>query len=565
MPAVPLKIQAKNCKCFGEEAQGVEAIYPINLIIGKNNSGKSALLDIVQYVTNPGSVNLVGHKGLRPEVFLTKPINNNEIAATFSNSTSGGGVPGANFFEYGSKWLNKPITVKLNVDQKQFVSIDPPFDIPANLIDQHHFHDNLVKNFQNPIEHKTFKKLAAERNIVPEGENTMQLLPDGAGASNIIQHFVNTASLGKRALVEVDLLNALNSIFGPEARFDRILPQKLDDGRWEIYLEEQDKGIISLSNSGSGLKTVILVLINLLLVPKLEGNGSLGNFIFAFEELENNLHPSLQRKLLLYIREVALRENCKIFLTTHSNVVIDLFSKDEEAQIIHIKNNGITASAKKVETYLDSSGILDDLDFRASDLLQSNGVVWVEGPSDRTYFNKWVELWAGGALKEGVHYQCLLYGGKLLAHLTASTDELEEAISILKVNRNCILIMDSDKNAAQGKINATKTRIKEEIETIQGMAWITKGKEIENYLPQEALKAHFNNDNLPELEQFKKFPEFLNEVVAEGEGDKFSDNKVLFAERLTPLLSKEMLEGVLDLNEKIEEACKRIKEWNKLV
>ena len=40
----------------------------------------------------------------------------------------------------------------------------------------------------------------------------------------------------------------------------------------------------------------------------------------------------------------------------------------------------------QVDTYRDSCHILDDLEARASDLLQANGIVWVEGPSDRIYF-----------------------------------------------------------------------------------------------------------------------------------------------------------------------------------
>ena len=33
--------------------------------------------------------------------------------------------------------------------------------------------------------------------------------------------------------------------------------------------------------------------------------------------------------------------------------------------------------------------MLNDLDVRASDLLQSNGIIWVEGPSDRIYIKRW--------------------------------------------------------------------------------------------------------------------------------------------------------------------------------
>ncbi|WP_427910467.1 AAA family ATPase [Shewanella algae] len=39
-----LEIKFKNYKCFSEEA-GFDAIQRVNLIIGRNNSGKSSLLN----------------------------------------------------------------------------------------------------------------------------------------------------------------------------------------------------------------------------------------------------------------------------------------------------------------------------------------------------------------------------------------------------------------------------------------------------------------------------------------------------------------------------------------
>src|SRR5262249_14330420 len=159
-------------------------------------------------------------------------------------------------------------------------------------------------------------------------------------------------------------------------------------------------------------------------------------------ELENNLHPALQRRLLTYLRQVAETEGCRFFLTTHSSVAIDLFARDSLAQIIHVTHDTRKAAAKRVTTYIDNRGVLDDLGVRASDILQANGIVWVEGPSDRLYFNRWVEVVSHGELTEGVHYQCVFYGGKVLAHLSGAEPDINptEALKILRVNRNAILI-----------------------------------------------------------------------------------------------------------------------------
>ncbi|WP_175475281.1 hypothetical protein [Butyrivibrio sp. ob235] len=47
--------------------------------------------------------------------------------------------------------------------------------------------------------------------------------------------------------------------------------------------------------------------------------------------------------------------------------------------------------------------------------------------------------------------------------------------------------MDSDKRTTQAHINKTKKRVRDEFKKAGLYCWITKGKEIENYLPAEAM------------------------------------------------------------------------------
>src|SRR4029077_1139622 len=115
--------------------------------------------------------------------------------------------------------------------------------------------------------------------------------------------------------------------------------------------------------------------------------------------------------------------NFLTFLTTHSSAAIDMFAKDSDAQIIHVRHDGKAANATRAQTYVENAGVIDDLDIRASDLLQANSIIWVEGPSDRIYINRWILLWSDGQLKEGIHYQCMFYGGRLLAHLEACSPD----------------------------------------------------------------------------------------------------------------------------------------------
>jgi hypothetical protein len=552
---IKMSIKGRSFKSIGEEAVGFEEIYPINIIIGRNNVGKSTLLDLIQRMIQPGD--MPSHKGNPSEILLTKPVSREEIVATFPDNRSGGNIP-RNHLEHGLKWIDSPLTVRLiHNSDLQFVSIEP------ELSPGEEYRERLGKVFQNHFHGKLFRRIRADRDIGPEIHGGVDVLENGLGTTNLVQIFYND-STRDRTLVTEKLLEALNKIFSPDLTFQEIVVSRNPNDNFEIYLREENKGLIRLSDSGSGLKTVILVLVNLLLIPAYTGEP-LSKYVFAFEELENNLHPGLQRKLFNYIREVASNESSFFFITTHSNIVIDLFNKDEEAQIIHVTHNGEFSTARKVITYIENRGILDDLDVRASDLLQANGIVWVEGPSDRLYFNRWVELWSEGELREGIHYQCVFYGGRLLSHLTALAEEAEgeNNIDILKVNKNGILMLDSDKISENDELNDTKNRLISEIGSIEGYSWTTYGRTIENYIPQEAINTTFNSTEYKLVPTFLKFEEHLEKIKV-NEGVKFLKNKVLFAEKILPSLTKANIQEVLDMRERMDEVCSRIKTWNSI-
>jgi predicted ATP-dependent endonuclease of OLD family len=60
------------------------------VLIGRNNSGKSSLLDLIDYISSrkKGYLVLSGYKGKEPEVMLTKPLTESEIKMVFPENTS---------------------------------------------------------------------------------------------------------------------------------------------------------------------------------------------------------------------------------------------------------------------------------------------------------------------------------------------------------------------------------------------------------------------------------------------------------------------------------------------
>jgi putative ATP-dependent endonuclease of OLD family len=559
-------LKIRNYKCFGDEFQGFDSIMPVNVIVGRNNTGKSTLLELVQYAILPFDLAPLAHKGAQPEVLLEATLSVGEVRKVFRPGSHDNGFPrDVDHWTVGERCVGKKLAVLLPATQsnaaRHFVRIEE--DLPDYAKP---FEGQLAQRLTNPFSSKVFRRLRAERSIQAEGDNDRGLQEDGSGATNIIQRFINKASLPSE-LVEQKLLEELNRIMEPDASFTDIVVQQRDNGQWEIYLEEKEKGRIALSQSGSGLQTALMLTILLYLVPYAE-KRSLNDYVFALEEMENNAHPALQRRLFHYMRSIAGPDGPLFFITTHSSVVIDLLSTDPQAQLIHVTHDGCEAKTSRVEAYTECRGVLDDLDVRASDLLQANGVIWVEGPSDRLYFNRWIQLWTDNQLQEGVHYQCVFYGGRLLAHLSArSPDDQEcgeeQALRILRVNRNALILIDSDRESAEEMLNDTKTRIIQEMDSIGAMRWITKGREVENYIPPATIASLYGRDSVRAVADYESFSSYLDEIQ-EGQASRFVSGKVLFAEKICRLLRKEDIESFSDLTQRLDEACERIKKWNGL-
>jgi predicted ATP-binding protein involved in virulence len=556
-------LRFENYKSFGPGFVGFDSLASTNVIIGRNNSGKSALLDVVEFACNhaKGIPNFLYHASNPSRVAFSTQLPENVVKAVFQPNASHGPFSG-NHWQVGRQLVGARIDILCMGTIGRLLSLERNLDHTTRH-SLNEYYERLAQSVENPFKNKLFQRLSAERDIIPETlSGDLEIKRNGQGFTSVVARFL-TKFEHPTDLVAVKMLEALNTIFAPDASFTSISVQQYGDGPWEIFLNERGKGTIPLAHSGSGLKTILLVVGFFVLLPHLKGKA-LSNFIFAFEELENNLHPALQRRLLQYITDLARKHETLVLITTHSNVVIDLYSRDREAQILHVTHLGGKSQVRRVQTYVDNCGVLDDLDVRASDLLQANGVVWVEGPSDRLYFNRWIELATDGELSEGTHYQCVFYGGRLLAHLSASdpTVDADEVVQIFRVNRNAMLMIDSDKKAAGTPLNSTKQRLVSEIESLGGLAWVTSGREIEHYLPINAIQSRFPDAHDPPT-QFRDFSEYLDELQP-GEGKRFERNKVLFAETMTPALTKESINATLDLSNRLQATIALIRKWNGL-
>ena len=561
--------------CFKKDWVGFDTIKPINVIIGRNNSGKSQLLDLVKVLCEShieSTVWKIQCRGKLDEALL-KTI--------FPENTTGGYLQGNHWTEHGIHLISAEISWEISGGSTLQVNwldesvVQSPFGEESTRA-----RTSVVARAANRPTHKLsgtrFRRLLADRDIRPEHEHTeLALNPNGEGASNIIRRFIlSSAKELPREVIQENLRSALNEIFHNDGDFSEIEANVHDEAseelinRWEVYLGEKSKGLVPLSQSGSGLKTVILVLLNLLVVPKIEKREAC-EYTFAFEELENNLHPALLRRLLIYLENFAVKQECAVFLTTHSSTALDVFGISDNAQIIHVSHDGEGAQATRVSAQFDQLSVVSELGAKPSDLLQANGIIWVEGPSDRVYLNRWIQIHSDGAYSEGRDYQCAFYGGSLLARtqfMPADGQADNKLANLLRVNPNIVVVCDSDRRAKGAHVKDRVKRIRKEVGQIPNAhIWVTKAKEIENYIPGSVLEAVFEKHQLPDPDQYDNFfprKGARNKSYVSAHLKRKSISKVDLAMLAAEQMTKENMTARFDWDKQVRKVVEKIREWN---
>ncbi len=205
-----------------------------------------------------------------------------------------------------------------------------------------------------------------------------------------------------------------------------------------------------------------------------------------------------------------------------------------------VKVKGYFTTVKKIHS--DAYSILDNLGSKGSDLLQANGIIWVEGPSDVIYIKKWLEMYESENKKShfesGREYEFQMFGGTLLDSLCLiksggnEEEEYKKLVSMFSFSRNAFVIMDSDAVfkddgiiADKSKFKNAKQFIKKQFESFKEKGrnnielWYKEGnaeiRTIESYLDHESRKM--NNDN----------KSWTKKIAAQKITESWGDNKKL--------------------------------------
>jgi len=245
-------IRFKGYKVFpNDQYAEIENISRVNVVIGKNNCGKTSLLDIFETIYN--------HKmTIKPgldveEITLEIPFDHEMVDSVFSGYSGIGSWNKSSLSKYVDGKLF-PVSLKIGnsfeISDKSLESLSHHLNSANRLL------ASRQKNYR-------FRKITAERNIFPEAEGDMVLYSDGTGASNLIATFLNDSNY-EESVIESEFLSALNRIMQPEAEYVSIRVQQVTYGSqrlWEVFLQEKGFHRVPLSKSGSGLISIKAIII----------------------------------------------------------------------------------------------------------------------------------------------------------------------------------------------------------------------------------------------------------------------------------------------------------------
>lgn len=368
----------------------------LNLLVGENDSGKTAIIDAIKFVVGTQSNDWIKLYEEDFHINKTTGIKSDwlKIECLFKGLET---HEAAAFLEWIS--LNEKeeyilkLTLNARISQKSANSFNILYDIKAGIDDEgtilnaearERIRATYLKPLRDAEAELAPKKgsrlsqiLSAYKIFKVAGKHKLETIMDDAN-TNIEDYFtkeegkevlqtINDEYLKEFAIGDKDLTSQFKLT---EAGLKRIL-EKL-----ELKIGNSDDA--NSTSLGLGSNNLLFIATELLLLKKEDYPGLKMALV---EEIEAHLHPQSQLNLIEFLNNNSAQLGFQLILTTHSPT---LASKIDINNLILCKN-GNAFSLQKAQTKLSSGDYLflrRFLDDTKANLFFANGVIIVEGPAE---------------------------------------------------------------------------------------------------------------------------------------------------------------------------------------
>lgn len=376
----------------------------LNLLVGENDSGKTAIIDAIKFVLGTHSNDWLK---LEKEDFYSSDGNiyatEIKIICIFKDLSQD---EAAMFLEWlsienGAYYLK--LTFKAKRKEKSNSISEIFYDIKAGEDEESGVMNGEARNKLKVTYLKPLRD--AEYELAPrKGSRLSQILANydifqtEQGENHTLVDIMNNANTSVNDYFEnkegKEILETINDKYLKDFSLtNNGLKSKLDITRNELgkILEKLElKGFTAndVGNLGLGSNNLLFIAAEMLL---LKGSNYTGLKLSLIEEIEAHLHPQSQINLIDFLNKESEKLGIQSIITTHSN---SLASKVDLNNLIICKN-GKAFSLRKGETKLNAGDyefLRRFLDDTKANLFFANGVIMVEGDAENLFLPTFAEF-----------------------------------------------------------------------------------------------------------------------------------------------------------------------------
>ena len=368
----------------------VEFTKGLNLLVGENDAGKTAIVDAIKYVLNTQSFDYI-----RPsyEDFFNSESdelhrkNDFYIECIFEDLKSheaSSFLEWLGFYDDGKSFLKIWLSAKRK-DRKIFYEIRSGADDEGSQLSAE-ARDYLrvtylkaLRDAESELSPKKGSRLSQilDSHEIFEDKENHELKEIMRITNESIEKYFSTGNNGE------DLMNSLNSYLKDFSLASNKLESKflMSGSSLKSILEKLGLKIFNSSENNSqglGSQNLLYIAAELLLLKK---TGYAGLKLGLIEEIEAHLHPQTQIKLIEAIQSIGETNDIQFIMTTHSP---NLASKIKLKNLIVIKNANAYPMGSEY-TKLDKGDyyfLERFLDSTKANLFFANGIILVEGDAE---------------------------------------------------------------------------------------------------------------------------------------------------------------------------------------